>query len=176
MFQGYGGQEAVINSGYGRLRLVMLWLALSVGWAVSVFTVIEELCLATACSDTASFTFFGIGMGWFGIAYFSVILVTLWLRKKIQLLEWVLTSLVSVGVGAELRLLWIQKFIIGGWCPLCVTICCALFVAALLLLAERIFAERSTAGETGLSRWLVFSATFSAIGLLVAIVGVKALT
>jgi uncharacterized membrane protein len=176
MFQGFDGQEAVVSSGYGRLRLAMLWLALSVGWAVSIFTVIEELCLATACSDTASFTFFGVGMGWFGIAYFSAILVTLWLRRKIQLLEWALTALVSVGAGAELRLLWIQKYIIGAWCPLCVTICCALFVAATLLLIERICAVRSTAGEKGWAGWLTFSATMSAIGLVVAYFGVKALT
>ena len=140
MLQLSESQGMPTGTGSRRAMSVLLWLAVSTGLAVSVFTLIEELCLATACSDAATFTFFGVGMGWFGIAYFSFILLLLllWLRHKVYLLNRAVSATVFSGIGAELRLLWIQKYIIGSWCPLCVTICCALFLAAILLLIENV--------------------------------------
>lgn len=174
MLQTFDGQGAAPGS--GRLRIIpfLLWLSLSTGWLVSIFSVIEEMCLATACSDTASFTLFGVGMGWFGIAYFSLILLLLWLCQKVYLLDWVLVAMVFSGIGAEFRLLWIQKYIIGGWCPLCVTICCTLFFAAALLLIEKI--QNTGEGRwKSLPVWLTFVAAMIAIGLAVAVAGIKAL-
>jgi hypothetical protein len=133
--------------------------------------------MVSACRDTAGFTIFGLNMGWFGIAYFSLILMVLWLRKKVCGLEWVLSALVFSGVGAELRLLWIQKYVIGGWCPLCVTICCALCFAAFLLLIEKAKGTGSLHGSgKSLVRWIAFVVAMIAAGLTVAIIGVQALT
>lgn len=133
--------------------------------------------MVSACRDTASFTVFGFNMGWFGIAYFSLILIALWLRQKDCRLDWVLSALVFSGIGAELRLLWIQKYFIGGWCPLCVTICCALFIAALLLLIEKVKEAESAKGRgKDLLGWVVFVGTMIVTGLGLAVIGVKALT
>ena len=176
MLQVFDGQGVSISSGYRRALTILLWLALSTGWFVSVFTVVEELCLATACSDTAGFTFFGVGLGWLGIAYFSLILLLLWLRKKVYLFDWALAAMVFSGVGAEFRLLWIQKYVIGGWCPLCVTICCALFVAAILMVIEKVQDAGSGEGRgKRLLGRLAFMAAMAAIGLAVAVAGVKEL-
>ncbi|NTW98759.1 MAG: vitamin K epoxide reductase family protein [Geobacteraceae bacterium] len=170
------GQGEPVVSVYRRALSILLWLALITGWLVSIFSVIEELCLATACSDAASFTFFGAGMGWFGIAYFCLILLFLWLRPRNTVLNWAFAATVFSGIGAELRLLWIQKYIIGGWCPLCVTICCALFFAAALLLIEKVQDART--GEErlkGLLGWIALMTAMIAIGLSIAVVGIKAL-
>lgn len=168
--------DAPAGAGDRRIMSILLWLALITGWLVSIFSVIEELCLATACSDAASFTLFGVGMGWFGIAYFSIILLLLWLRKKVCLLQWALAAMVFSGIGAEFRLLWIQKYVIGGWCPLCVTICCALIFAGILLLIENVQDAGSGEGRgKRLLGRLAFMAAMAAIGLAVAVAGVKAL-
>lgn len=165
------------NAGCRRSQSILLWLAITTGWLFSVFSVIQEMCLASACRDTASFTLFGINMGWIGIANFSLIMVVLWLRTKYFLLDRVLTAMVFADIGAELRLLWIQKYIIGGWCPLCVTICCALFVAVILLVIEKVQAVRS-GQESGkdLLAWTMFAAMMSAAGLGIALVGIRELT
>jgi hypothetical protein len=177
MFHVSGQQDVSIKMGYRRTLSILLWLAVATGLAVSIFTLIEELCLATACSDAASFTFFGVGIGWFGIAYFSLILLLLWLRQKAYLLNLAFVAMVFSGIGAELRLLWIQKYIIGSWCPLCVTICCALFFAAMLLLIEKVKdAQLGRSGGKGLLGWFAFVIAMMAIGLTIAVVGVKALT
>jgi hypothetical protein len=176
MLQTFDGQGAHNGTGYRRVMSILLWLSLITGWVVSIFSVIQELCLATACSDAASFTLFGAPMGWFGIAYFSLLLLLLWLRPKNSLLSWALAAIVFSGIGAEFRLLWIQKYIIGGWCPLCVTICCALFFAAALLLIENVQDARSGEGRgRTLLGWLALMTAMIAIGLSIAVVGIKAL-
>lgn len=167
------------QTGSGRYRhvvAVMLWLALSTGLLVSIASLIEELCMADACSDAASFVFFGAGMGVFGCVYFTLILLLLFLRHKNVWCGLALGAMIFSGVGAELRLLWIQKYIIGGWCPLCVTICCSLFFSALLLVIERV--QNLRGGENAgkdLAGWLMFMIAMSAVGLMIAIVGVRAL-
>lgn len=177
MHKASGRQDVPLSAGYRRSISILLWIAVSTGWLVSIFSVIEELCLATACRDTASFTIFGANMGWFGIAYFSLILLLLWLRKKVCLLSWALTAMVYSGIGAEFRLLWIQKYTIGSWCPLCVTICCALFFAAILLLIEKVQDAGSGQGKgKSLLGWLAFVMAMIATGLAIAVVGVQALT
>lgn len=108
----YSNQDVLPSQGYRRVQVILLWIAVSIGWSVSVFSLIQELCLATACSDAASFTIFGFNMGWFGIAYFSTLLIVLWQRIKVYVVDWVFSALVFAGIGAEFRLLWIQKFII----------------------------------------------------------------
>ncbi|MDD2850779.1 MAG: vitamin K epoxide reductase family protein [Desulfuromonadaceae bacterium] len=160
-----------------RALSLLIWVAVSTGWLVSIISLINELCLATACSDAAVFTIFGVGLGWFGIAYFSVILCLLWLRRHHYLIDWVLSAALFSGVGAEFRLLWIQKFIIGSWCPFCVAICCSLFTAALLILIRKVLvtaAERGTGSE--LPKWLAGMALMAAVGLLVATIGIHALS
>jgi hypothetical protein len=166
-----------IGADSSKLLTVLLWLAVSTGWTVSIFSVIEEMCLATACSDAASFTLFGVGLGPFGIAYFSGILLLLWLRKKVYWSSWLLAAVVFSGIGAELRLLWIQKYIIGSWCPLCVTICAALSCTAVLLVVEIIRFTRAGQGRAKiLVSWFALVTIMAAIGLAVALIGVKALT
>lgn len=155
---------------------ILLWLAILTGWSVSIFSLVQELCLATACSDTASFKFFGVDMGWLGVAYFTLILLMLFLRRKLCLINLSLYAVVFVGIGAELRLLWIQKYIIGAWCPLCVTICFSLFFAALLLIVEK---ARSigVAGDMRKSIlcWITFVVTAVATGLAISLAGLKPL-
>ncbi len=168
--------EVPFRTGYQRTISALLWLAIAIGWLVSTFSVLQEMCLTTACRDTAGFTVLGINMGWFGIIYFTLLLLILWQRKRHIRLNWALAAMVFTGVGAELRLLWIQKYVIGGWCPLCVSICCALFCAAILLLLEKIRGdEPDITDKKNLLRWVVLMAVMIASGLVIAILGVKTL-
>lgn len=177
MHNACGMQNIQRNAFHRQIVSILLWLSISTGWLVSIFSVIEELCLATACSDAAVYTFFGVGLAWVGIAYFSLILLLLWQRSRHRRLGQVLNALVVAGIGAEFRLLWIQKFIIGSWCPLCVTISCALFLAALLLAIEEMCApEPSHGGGTRLLARLAFVLIPGATGFAFAVIGVRALT
>jgi len=168
--------EKTVKTGFQRTITVLLWLSIVLAWLISIFSVIEEMCLATACRDTVNFTFLGINLGWLGVAYFSVLLIMLWQRTRKIFLNWVLVAMVFAGVGAELRLLWIQKYVIKGWCPLCVSICFALFCAAILLLFERNqVVESDRISNKSVFTWIIFILIMIASGLLFAILGVKSL-
>jgi hypothetical protein len=168
--------EAPFRTGQQRTISALLWFAIAIGWLVSIFSVIQEMCLTTACRETAGFTVLGINMGWFGIINFSFLLILLWQRKMNIWADWLLAAMVFAGVGAELRLLWIQKYVIGRWCPLCVSICCALFCAAVLLLLEKKHdAGTDLTGKKDLLRWIALLVIMIASGLLIAVFGVKAL-
>lgn len=164
-------------TGNRRLVTILLWLAVATGFAVSVASLIEELCMATACSDAASFVFFGIGMGVFGCLYFSSLLVMMFLRKRNNILVRMFEAMIFSGVGAEFRLLWIQKYIIGSWCPLCVTICCSLMLSAVFLCVEKAQDQDEGARDAkGMAGWLFFAAVMIASGFAVAFAGVQALS
>ncbi|HIJ86745.1 MAG TPA: vitamin K epoxide reductase family protein [Desulfuromonadales bacterium] len=167
--------KAPFRDGSQRTISALLWLSIAICWLVSIFSVIQELCMVTACRDTVAFTFLGINLGWLGIVYFSFLLMLLWQRRKSIWLNWVLAAMVFAGVGAEFRLLWIQKYVIGGWCPLCVSICCALFCAGILLALEKKQGAESVTGKNSILMWVVLMAVMCAVGLTVALLGVKAL-
>jgi hypothetical protein len=164
-------------TGNRRLVTILLWLAVAAGLAVSIASLIEELCMATACSDAASFVFFGIGMGVFGCIYFSSLMAMLFLRKRNNVLGWMFEAMIFSGVGAEFRLLWIQKYIIGSWCPLCVTICCSLMLSAVFLCVEKVQDKGERGGDVkGMTWWLLFAAVMAVAGFAVAFEGVQALS
>ncbi len=148
----------------------LIWISLTVAWAVSVFTVIEEFCMVKACRDTAAFTVFGLNMGIFGVGYFSLLLALRWYSRRLAWCERLVWAAVFAGVGAELRLLWIQKYVIGAWCPLCVTICFALVSAALVMTIEK-FLQRAVMFRV----WLPQAAIAACAGFLIALIGVRAL-
>jgi len=177
MYQVTDDREMSPDGKFHRILSLLVWVAVCTGLGVSVCVVINELCLATACTDAASFTFFGVGMGWLGIAYFSLMVLLLWQRTKGRFVNLAFIAMVFSGSGAEFRLLWIQKYIIGSWCPYCVTICCALFATAILLLIEKV-RNTGTVQNTGknLFGWLAFVVVMMAAGFVIAAVGVNALT
>ncbi len=168
--------EKTVKTGFQRTITVLLWLSIVIAWLISIFSVIEEMCLATACRDTVNFTFLGINLGWLGIAYFSFLLIMLWQRTHKIILNGVLSAMIFAGVGAELRLLWIQKYVIKGWCPLCVSICFALFCAAIMLLFEKNHWVKANGTDNKRAfGWIVLILAMISSGLLIAFFGVKSL-
>jgi hypothetical protein len=165
-----------INSATGKVFRWFVWLCFAVAWAVSVFTVIEEFCMVKACRDTAAFTVFGMNMGIFGIIYFSVLLTLRWNIQRSPWIERIMFAAVFAGFGAELRLLWIQKFIIGAWCPLCVTICIALVSGALVMMVEKFREPAVNDSPSAFTReWLPIAVIMAVVGFFVALAGVRAI-
>jgi hypothetical protein len=167
---------AATNNGTDRLLTTLLWLSLSAGCVIAVLSLVEEICMVKACRDTLSFTFLGIGLGWIGVAYFGLLLTVLALRNRFSPLRLLLDCLVFAGIGTELRLLWIQKFVIGAWCPFCVSIACALFVASLLLILENCRSARSQVQSLKyLLGWLGLMLPMAGLGLAVAYIFIRQL-
>lgn len=151
---------------------ILLWLATIAGMTLSVMSVLK-ICTGP-CSEAAKFTIFKMDFGWFGIAYFTALAVALGFRRWFTWSDSILAALVFSAVGAEVRFVWLQKFVIGKWCPICLWIATAVWTAAAILLYEKRKKLKFFGG--GMKTYLKHAAlmvTALIIGLCMAIIGVR---
>jgi protein-disulfide isomerase len=78
-------------------------------------------------------------------------------------------ALVFAAVGAEIRFIWLQKYVIGQWCSVCLWIAVTVFTAAVV-----IFCEKFPRGGSmkRIIKDLSIMVLASAVGLSIAILGV----
>lgn len=111
-----------------------VWLGLCAGFALSVAAILE---ICSACSETAGYRILGMGFGWFGIAWFGVLILLQLLRRRFEWSGALLNLLLFASAGAELHLVWIQKYEIGQWCPICLSIAGVLAFTCIARAADR---------------------------------------
>ncbi|BCS52496.1 vitamin K epoxide reductase family protein [Geobacter sp. SVR] len=104
---------------------VLIWLATLTGLALSVVSLLK---ICDACSLTGQYRIFGLNFGWFGIAYFAVLAEAIALRRRWRWCAWSAAMLLFASAGAETHFIWIQKYEIGQWCPICLGIAAAVFL------------------------------------------------
>lgn len=163
---------ATTSTGRSIATTALLWLAVTAGLVLSVMSALH-IC-TEACSETAKFTIFGLDFGWFGVGFFCVYLLALALRSRTKWADRLFSAFTFACVGAELRFIWIQKFVIGTWCPICLSIAAAVCVAAAVIAAEKHVSSRSTGGTMkNFLKFLATTAVMVAIGAAAAFVGVR---
>jgi hypothetical protein len=91
-----------------------------------------------ACAEASLYRFFGIPMPPLGVAYFTLCGVTCLARRRHGIYRAALAVLLAGGLGSEIVLTWIQKFVIGKWCPMCVGIALCVAAGCALILREYI--------------------------------------
>jgi protein-disulfide isomerase len=155
-----------------RLTSVLLWGAVTVGLVLAVLSALK-ICTA-ACAESAKYEIFGMDFGWFGVAFFVMTLAALAVRNRFYLSGWCFYALVFAAAGAELHFIWLQKYVIGRWCPVCLGIAAMVLVAASGVIYEKFLITRMSGGD--MKRFLKFAAIMLAVlglGLTAAVVGVK---
>lgn len=145
-----------------------LWLAAAAGVILSIVSVLK---VCSACSETAAFSIFGMNFGWFGVAYFVVLVVLVAMRNRSVWADRLVIILLFAAVGAESRFIWLQKYDIGQWCPICLGIAAAVFLGCVAKLYE-------TFGTKGVdmkfrAKGFIVVLVITAIGLTGALFGVK---
>jgi len=139
---------------------VLAGLALSVMYKLDICT--------EACSDAAVYKMFGMDFSLFGIFFFITALVMLLLRARFHQLHLALLIMMFSSAGAELYFIWLQKYEIGKWCPICLSIAAAVYCGCAVLSYETL---RSGSMKSKLKRIpLMFAAI--AIGITVSLFGV----
>ncbi len=103
--------------------------------AAAVLSVLSWLGVcAGGCIDTALYRMFGAPLPPFGVAYFVLCAIACIGSNRYKIFRTVLATLLFGALGAEIVFLWIQKFEIGKWCPLCVGIALSVAVACALVI------------------------------------------
>jgi len=150
---------------------IIVWLATLAGLALSVAALLK---ICSSCSETAQYRVFGMDFGWFGIAYFVVLTLAVALRRRHFVFGWISSLLFFASAGAEAHFIWIQKYEIGQWCPICLSIAAAVFIACAGISCDtfRIYTLKGATMKTKMMYILLVSAFF-VMGLGTAVLGVK---
>ncbi len=132
------------------------------------------------CAEMHLYRLFGVPLPPFGTGYFALGSAAFLARRRSRLAELAVTVLLAGALGAEAVFIWIQKFVVGKWCPWCVGIAVCVVAACTLVALERL--ERLAANFRNGERKLVMKKLASgtlvvlvafAAGLAVTAVGMK---
>jgi len=104
------------------------------------------------CEETHLYRLFGLPISPFGLGYFTLCGLAFLTRNRFRSSGFLIPVLLSGALGSEFVLVWIQKYVIGRWCPLCVGIALSVAIACVLIALERLpgVAARIRGGERNL--------------------------
>lgn len=150
---------------------LLLWLATVAGLSLSVISLLK---ICSACSETGQFSILSLDFGWFGITFFVVLAVALALRRRSNAAERAVTLFLLAAAGAEIRFIWLQKYVIGEWCPICLGIAAVVFVGCISLWIDALAKQANKGVVMGnrLKRIITATAVIVA-GFTTALVGVR---
>lgn len=161
------------------LGSILYWVVASATAAGLILSILSwaNVC-TTACSAAHEYRFFGMPFAWIGVAFFFLAGVLHYLSLEKPILSTYLGWMMAGALGSEVIFVGIQKYVIGGWCPICLGIA-AMVALVLLMYGVAYIKKLSTYNHTRqkdlFMKHLYKSMTplaFFAVGLLAAFIGV----
>jgi hypothetical protein len=151
---------------------IFLCLAAVAGIILAVMSALN-IC-SSACSEASRYSLFGQDFGWFGVVYFSALLGGLSVQHRFVWAGRIVILLIGAASGAEMRFIWLQKFVIGRWCPLCLSIAATVYTMTTVVLLNkwRIVQIRREKMKTYVRDFLVIMVTV-VLGFAGAVLGAK---
>lgn len=127
-----------MTSSFSRLsRPVLVRNSLALGFVLVGFTLsmVSALGLCSSqCAETQAYRIGGLPFSWFGLSFFAALAIILAVSRKTTVLDFVPEYLVLTAIGAEGHFIFLQKYEIGKWCPICLGIAACVFSAGCVLL------------------------------------------
>jgi protein-disulfide isomerase len=90
------------------------------------------------CEETNLYRLFGFPLSPLGVGYFTLCGLAFLTRNRFRFSGFLIPVLLSGALGVEFVLVWIQKYVIGKWCPMCVGIALSVGTACVLIALERL--------------------------------------
>ncbi len=152
-----------------------LWLVTLFSIAAGmILTVISVLRLCSAeCEEGHNWRLFGFPFEAFGMLFFIVASINHWFARNQGIYSFLQLILLSSAIGAELYFIYVQKFLIGHWCPICLSIAACLMIALIAQgFREYLFIKRFQEKAMLLKLRGITSITALFAGLLASFIGV----
>lgn len=146
-------------------------IALLAGFILSILSWLE-LCVEH-CTATHDYMLLGLPFAWIGIPFFFTLVTTHFLSRAYPLFTTIAGWMIASALGAEIVFILVQKYQIGHWCPVCLSIASCVFIAALAYSAgfvSNLFSQGETMNQLKKS-YSTVSLFF--IGLMIAFFGVS---
>ena len=114
------------------------WIAvpLAAAWILSAMSWLG-IC-SDGCEETHLYRLFGVPLSPLGVGFFTICGLAFLTRNRFRFSGLLIPLLLSGALGSEFVLVWIQKYVIGKWCPLCVGIALSVAAACVLIALERL--------------------------------------
>ena len=165
------GRSVVCHNRYFTFSNILIWAATVAGLCLSIVSVLK---ICSSCSATAYYRVFSLDFSWFGVAYFVALTIILIFRMRYSWADWLTVLMLFASAGAELRFIWIQKYEIGQWCPICLSIAVSILIACIGIscgIREKLIAKGAAMKPKLL--YIVFAVFCFWLGLGAALVGVR---
>jgi uncharacterized membrane protein len=133
---GTGLEKTVASDPWKSARGYWIALPLAAAWILSAMSWLG-IC-SDGCEETHLYRFFGFPLSPFGLGYFTVCGLAFLTRNRFRFSGFLIPVLLSGALGAEFVFVWIQKYVIGRWCLLCVGIALSVVTACVLIAFERL--------------------------------------
>lgn len=143
--------ETTASAGSGKsARGYWMGVPFAAAWILSVMSWLG-IC-SDGCQETHLYRFFGIPLSPLGVGYFTLCGLAFLTRNRFRFSGFLIPLLLSGALGSEFVLVWIQKYVIGRWCPLCVGVALSVVTACALIVLEGLpgIATRIRNGERNL--------------------------
>lgn len=101
------------------------------GFILSIISFVE-LC-SEECDANKDYRLFGLPVAPFGIAFFVTTGISHYFSRNRQFFGVITGLLIASAIGAEIFFIWVQKYVIGVWCPVCLAVAASVGVTALIL-------------------------------------------
>lgn len=123
---------AALQLKQSRFAYYFIAAALSVAYALS-FVSWLRLC-SQACAEGHTYRIFGFTFETIGLIFFPFLMLLHLLSRRFMVLGTFTSWLLSAALGSELIFIYVQKYKIGSWCPICLAIASMLAVAGMACL------------------------------------------
>jgi protein-disulfide isomerase len=151
--------------------------ALIAGLALSIVSGLE-ICIKY-CAATNDYQLFGFPFELMGILFFVTAIALHLLSLKYNYSSLFVGWMIAASLGAELMFIFVQKYQIGHWCPICLSIATCVLIAGITLsydyfknLFQTIQYKKRDEIMSTITRGFS-SLAFMILGLLMAFVGVQ---
>jgi len=122
-------------------------LAIITGFTLTIMSLLE-LC-TTACVEGHKYKLFGIKFEYFGLVFFTTMLAVHVLGLRSALFHMLAALVVAGGVGGEFYFIYMQKVVIGSWCPICLSIAAMVGITALMYIINQFIGFQKANEEGG---------------------------
>jgi hypothetical protein len=152
----------------------IITLSLIAGFILSILSWFE-LCVEH-CSANQEYRLFGLPFAFVGMMFFVVTLIVHFFSKRFPNLSSLTSWLLATALGSEILFILIQKYDIGHWCPVCLSIAACVGIAYLTQAFSyfKTFYLAIQKGEImSVIKQSLASLSFIVLGFLVAFIGVS---
>lgn len=134
----YPSKNVLLRYAIGNKKDHFSYYAVAVAIVVGIFlSFTSHLKLCTeACNGVHNYRLFGFAFETIGFVFFPCLLVIHLLSKIYPFLRLLAGWMLCAAIGAELMFIYVQKYVIGSWCLVCLWIATVMFFAGLVYFYE----------------------------------------